>query len=51
MFEDGFSLAERLPIMVVKLPSGKYLLIDGRTRFTILRDVFGMKNFIADVFE
>ena len=51
MFENGFSLAERLPIMVVKLPSGKYLLIDGRTRFTILRVVFGMKNFIADVFE
>jgi len=51
MFEDGFSLAERLPIMVVKLPSGKYLLSDGRTRFKILRDNFGMKNFIADVFE
>ena len=49
--ENGFSLTEKHPIMVIKLPTGKYIVIDGRTRFTILRDDFGIKNIIADVFE
>jgi len=46
---NGFSLTE-LPICLFKLPSGKYVIGEGRTRFYILVGL-GMKNIIADVFD
>ena len=46
---NGYSLVE-LPIMVMKTKSGKYKILEGRTRFNILVGL-GMKNIIVDVFE
>jgi hypothetical protein len=46
---NGYSLTE-LPICVMMLGDGKYIILEGRTRFYILR-ALGVKNIIADVFE
>lgn len=46
---NGYSLTE-LPIAVMKVAGGKYIILEGRTRFSILSG-FGMKNIIADVFD
>ena len=46
---NGFYLVE-LPIMVMKTKSGKYKILEGRTRFNILVGL-GMKNVIVDVFD
>lgn len=46
---NGYSLVE-LPIMVMKTKSGKYKILEGRTRFKILQGL-GMKNVIVDVFD
>jgi len=46
---NGFSLTE-LPIMVMRLSNGKFIVLEGRTRLEILIGL-GMTNIIADVFE
>lgn len=46
---NGYSLTE-LPIAVMKVPGGKYVILEGRTRFSILTG-FGVKNIIVDVFD
>ena len=46
---NGFSLAE-LGIMLAKLKNGKYVVLEGRTRLKILREL-GMTNIIADIFK
>ncbi len=45
----GFSLSNT-PILVEKLSNGKYELLDGRTRFDILKGL-GVTNIIAGTFE
>jgi len=46
--ENGFDLTEK-PIMVFKLPNGKYEIGEGRTRLMVLK-ALGMTNIIANVF-
>jgi len=46
---NGFTLAQ-LTILVVRMPNGKYLIIEGRTRVRVLRDL-GVTNIIAEVFD
>jgi len=46
---NGYSLTE-LPICVMMLGNDKYTILEGRTRFYILR-ALGVQNIIADVFE
>lgn len=46
---NGFSLAE-LPIMVMKTPDGKWVILEGRTRYHILRSL-GVKSIIVDEFR
>lgn len=47
--QNGYSLAQ-LPIMLMKLKSGKYVVLEGRTRFNILINM-GCTNIIAHVFD
>ena len=46
---EGFDLSEK-PIMVFKLPNGKYEVGEGRTRLAVLKSL-GMTNIIANVFD
>lgn len=46
---NGYSLTE-LPIMVMRLSNGKFVVLEGRTRLEILIGL-GMTNIVADVFE
>ena len=46
---NGYSLAE-VPILVMETSSGKYVILEGRTRYYALRKL-GVTNFIVDVFE
>lgn len=46
---NGYSLTE-LPIMVMRMSNGKFVVLEGRTRLEILIGL-GMTNIIADVFE
>lgn len=46
---NGYSLTE-LPICVMMLGNDKFTILEGRTRFYILR-ALGVQNIIADVFE
>ena len=47
--QNGYSLAQ-LPIMLMRMADGKYVVIDGRTRFNIMVEM-GCTNIIAHVFE
>lgn len=46
---NGFSLVE-LPIFGYRTINNKFVILEGRTRFKILKEL-GMKNIIADVFD
>jgi hypothetical protein len=48
IFTNGFDLSN-FPISIRKMPDGKLMLMDGRTRFSILKEM-GAKNVIAAIY-
>jgi hypothetical protein len=49
IIRNGWNLAE-LPVHVMEGENGKFVVLEGRTRFSIAK-ALGMKNIIADVFD